>query len=115
MLGWLLILLAGRGHLAAAVLLPLYYLADATISLGRRLIRGEPVWQAHRTHFYQRATDGGFSVTEVVARVFLGNVILGALAIGTVMAPSRLGNIIALLLGAVLVAWLLVVFARGKK
>ena len=81
----------------------------------RRLIRGEPVWQAHRTHFYQRATDGGFSVTEVVARVFLGNVILGALAIGTVMAPSRLGNIIALLLGAVLVAWLLVVFARGKK
>jgi len=115
LLGWLLILLAGRGHLAAAVLLPLYYLADATISLGRRLIRGEPVWQAHRTHFYQRATDGGFSVTEVVARVFLGNVILGALAIGTVMAPSRLGNIIALLLGAVLVAWLLVVFARGKK
>jgi UDP-N-acetylmuramyl pentapeptide phosphotransferase/UDP-N-acetylglucosamine-1-phosphate transferase len=115
MLGWLLILLAGRGHLMAAVLLPLYYLADATITLGRRLIRGEPVWQAHRTHFYQRATDGGFSVTEVVARVFLGNVILGALAIGTVMAPSRLGNIIALLLGAALVAWLLVVFARGKK
>jgi len=115
MLGWLLILLAGRGHLAAAVLLPLYYLADATITLGRRLIRSEPVWQAHRTHFYQRATDGGFSVTEVVGRVFLGNLILGALAIGTVMAPSRLGNIIALLLGAVLVAWLLVVFARGKK
>jgi len=115
MLGWLLILLAGRGHLAAAVLLPLYYLADATITLGRRLIRGEPVWQAHRTHFYQRATDGGFSVTEVVARVFLGNVVLGALALVTVIAPSRLGNIIALLLGAVLVAWLLVMFARGKK
>ena len=23
----------------------------------RRLISGEPVWQAHRSHFYQRATD----------------------------------------------------------
>ena len=31
------------------------------------------------------------------------------------MAPSRLGNIIALLLGARYLAWLLVVFARGKK
>jgi UDP-N-acetylmuramyl pentapeptide phosphotransferase/UDP-N-acetylglucosamine-1-phosphate transferase len=115
LLGWLLLLLAGRGHLAAAVLLPLYNLADATITLIRRLIRGEPVWQAHRTHFYQRATDGGFSVTEVVARVFLGNVVLGALALVTVIAPSRLGNAIALFLGAVLVAWLLVVFTRGKK
>ena len=51
----------------------------------------------------------------MVARVFLGNVVLGALALVTVIAPSRLGNIIALLLGAVLVAWLLVMFARGKK
>jgi UDP-N-acetylmuramyl pentapeptide phosphotransferase/UDP-N-acetylglucosamine-1-phosphate transferase len=115
LLGWLLLLLAGRGHLAAAVLLPLYYLADATVTLVRRLVRGEPVWQAHRTHFYQRATDGGFSVGEIVARVFLGNVVLCALALVTVVAPSRLGNIIALLLGAALVVWLLAAFARGKK
>jgi UDP-N-acetylmuramyl pentapeptide phosphotransferase/UDP-N-acetylglucosamine-1-phosphate transferase len=115
LLGWLFVLLAGRGHLAAAVLLPLYYLADASITLGRRLVRGEAVWKAHRTHFYQRATDGGFSVTEVVARVFLGNVILCALAVATVVAPSRLGNAIALLLGATVVTWLLATFARGKK
>ena len=38
MLGWVLLMLAGRGHLAAALLLPLYYLADASITLGRRLI-----------------------------------------------------------------------------
>lgn len=114
-LGWLLVLLAGRGHLAAAVLLPLYYLADATITLIRRLVRREPVWQAHRTHFYQRATDGGFSVSEVVARVFLVNLVLCALALATVIAPSRVGNIVALLLGAPLVGWLLVTFARGKK
>ncbi len=115
LLGWLLVLLAGRGHLAAAVLLPLYYLADATITLIRRLIRREPVWQAHRTHFYQRATDGGFSVTEVVARVFLGNVVLCALALVTVIAPSRIGNVIPLILGAAVIVWLLGTFARGKK
>ena len=37
LIGWLLVLLAGNGHLAAALLLPLYYLADATLTLLRRL------------------------------------------------------------------------------
>jgi hypothetical protein len=41
LLGWLLVELAGRGTLAAAILLPLYYLADATITLARRLIKGD--------------------------------------------------------------------------
>ena len=56
---WLLVLLAGSGHLAAAVILPLYYLADATLTLLRRMKDREPFWQAHRTHFYQLATDRG--------------------------------------------------------
>ena len=60
-LGWLLLLVAGGGHLVAAVVMPLYYLADATITLFRRLIRREPFWEGHRTHFYQRATDKGFT------------------------------------------------------
>ncbi len=55
LLFWLLALLAGSGHLVAALLLPLYYLADATITLLRRLTRGESVTVAHRDHFYQRA------------------------------------------------------------
>ena len=58
LLGWLLLDLAGHGHLAAALILPLYYLADATITLLRRLARGEKVWQAHREHFYQKALGG---------------------------------------------------------
>ena len=78
LLGWLLLLVATSGHLAAAILLPLYYLADATITLLRRLIRREPVWQAHRTHFYQLATDRGFTVMQVVTRVFFVNVVLAA-------------------------------------
>jgi UDP-N-acetylmuramyl pentapeptide phosphotransferase/UDP-N-acetylglucosamine-1-phosphate transferase len=36
LLGWLLLLLAAQGYVAAAVLLPLYYLCDATITLARR-------------------------------------------------------------------------------
>ena len=61
-LGWLLLLLAASGHLAAALLLPLYYLADASITLLLRIARREAVWQAHRSHFYQRAVAGGLTV-----------------------------------------------------
>ena len=114
LLGWLLVQLAGHGGLAAAILLPLYYLADATITLIRRVINGEKVWQAHRSHFYQRATDRGFTVSQVVAHVFAVNVALAALAFVTLAAPGRLNEAAALLCGAALVGWLLLAFARGR-
>ena len=114
-LGWILMMLASRGHLAAAVLLPLYYLADATITLARRLVRREAVWQAHRTHFYQRATDGGFSVTEIVVRVFVLNLALATLALVSAIEPDLRVDLATLALGGALVAWLLGTFARGKR
>jgi UDP-N-acetylmuramyl pentapeptide phosphotransferase/UDP-N-acetylglucosamine-1-phosphate transferase len=113
LLGWLLIVLAGNGGRAAAILLPLYYLADTTITLLRRAANCEPVWQAHRSHFYQRATDRGFTVMEIVARVFVVNIALAALALTTVVLPYRITEISALCAGTVLVTWLLAVFARG--
>ena len=112
--GWLLVLLAGTGHLTAALLLPLYYLADATLTLLRRLSNGERVWQAHRTHYYQRATDRGFSVTEIVARVFAVNIGLAALAVATVIVNSAALDIGALICGAALVAWLLYSFTSRR-
>ena len=115
LLGWLLVILAGNGRLAAALLLPLYYLADATITLVRRLAGRETVWQAHRTHFYQAATDRGFSVLDVVVRVFLVNVCLGALAVVTIVEPGGLSDLGAFIAGVLLVAWLLATFAKGKK
>lgn len=30
------------------------FIVDATITLTRRLLRGEKIWQAHRSHYYQR-------------------------------------------------------------
>jgi UDP-N-acetylmuramyl pentapeptide phosphotransferase/UDP-N-acetylglucosamine-1-phosphate transferase len=114
MLGWTLMMLASRGHLAAALTLPLYYLADATITLGRRLARGERVWQAHRTHFYQRALDGGFTVSEVVVRVFVLNLALAILALVSAIEPDLRVDLATVALGGALVAWLLGTFARGK-
>lgn len=113
--GWLLVLLAGNGAPVAAVLLPLYYLANSTITLIRRARNAEPIWRAHRSHFYQRATDRGFTVIDVVIRVFAINIALAALAILTVMVRSRITDIAALSLGAALVAGLLCALSRGRS
>jgi UDP-N-acetylmuramyl pentapeptide phosphotransferase/UDP-N-acetylglucosamine-1-phosphate transferase len=40
--GWCLLHLAWQGFVAAALLLPLYYMVDATFTLNRRIVRGEP-------------------------------------------------------------------------
>lgn len=61
LLGYELIHLAMNGGQAMALIVALYYLADATITLLRRAQRGERVWEAHREHFYQRATQFGRS------------------------------------------------------
>ena len=114
MLGWVLLMLASRGHLAAALLLPLYYLADATITLIRRLLRGERIWQAHRTHFYQRALDGGFTVSEVVVRVFVLNLALAILALVSAIEPDPRVDLATVALGGAMVAWLLITFTRGR-
>src|SRR5258708_30772104 len=67
------------------MVLPLFYLSDATVTLLRRLTRGEPVWAAHRSHFYQRAIDNGFTVLRVVGEVFALNTALAGLAVGSIM------------------------------
>jgi UDP-N-acetylmuramyl pentapeptide phosphotransferase/UDP-N-acetylglucosamine-1-phosphate transferase len=116
LVGWTLYGLALSGGLAAAVLLPLYYLADATITLVRRLARGERVWEAHRRHFYQRAIDrNGFSVVQVVSRVFALNVALGALALTTLTWRAWPVQIAGLLAGSVLVGLVLRDFSAPRR
>lgn len=114
LLGWLLWMLAGQGHLAAAALLPLYYLADATVTLLRRLINREAVTQAHRRHFYQRALDSGLSVYRIVGRVFATNVILVLLASLTIMSRSLIIDIATCAIGTILVGTLIWKFNRGS-
>ena len=112
MLGWCLLQLAWHQQLAASLLLPLYYLADATLTLLRRMTRREPFWAAHRTHFYQRATDNGFTVQRVVGEVFLLNLVLAALALIATTTGTVTAGAISLLAGALAVALVLYHFSR---
>ena len=87
LLAWLLMALASEGAWAPALILPLYYLADATITLTWRAVRGERVWQPHRDHFYQRATRRGRSHAAVSLFVAGINLVLVGLAVVALSHP----------------------------
>ncbi|MGB0571175.1 MAG: glycosyl transferase [Alphaproteobacteria bacterium] len=116
LLGWLLLLLAASGAWQAAAILPLYYLADATITLFRRIARGEKFWHAHRDHFYQAAIKRGLSHARVSTVIAVVNMLLVGLALVSVLAPPRsIGPWLALLAAGILVALLLAWLAGPRK
>lgn len=60
------------------------FIADASVTLVRRLLRGEKFWQAHREHYYQRMILSGAGHTRTAitwyAVMFMGIIVaLGAL------------------------------------
>jgi UDP-N-acetylmuramyl pentapeptide phosphotransferase/UDP-N-acetylglucosamine-1-phosphate transferase len=113
-LAFLLIFVA-QVDLVAALLLPLYIIADSGLALCRRLINKEPIFSAHRSHFYQRAVTSGFSVPQVTARVFLLGLLLACLAIAAVLARSPAIALLLLAIGAAATGWLLHALASGPK
>ena len=110
LLGFLLLSVAARGHWKIALILPLYFLADATITLLRRLARGERVWQPHRQHFYQRAVQRGLGHAAVVRRVIAVNAILIGCGLGPPLPPWIVGPFVV---ATGSVALLLAAFSAG--
>lgn len=101
-LGWLLLSAVTAGAWVAALLLPLYFLVDATFTLLRRAAAGERFWKPHREHIYQRAVQRGRSHAQVSRAVLVANAVLIVLAL-TVPALGWL----ALVAGAGVVAGLI--------
>jgi UDP-N-acetylmuramyl pentapeptide phosphotransferase/UDP-N-acetylglucosamine-1-phosphate transferase len=71
------------------MILPAYYLADASVTLLRRLARREKIWHPHREHFFQLAVRGGLSHAAVVCRVGILNGFLLTLAWQAPRHPVR--------------------------
>jgi UDP-N-acetylmuramyl pentapeptide phosphotransferase/UDP-N-acetylglucosamine-1-phosphate transferase len=109
--GWLLIMMAMTGHWSEALILPLYYLADASLTLMRRLLRGEKPWRPHREHFYQLATPPGTSHARTSLMVLLVDCGLVVLAIASIWIWAPL----TLAAAALLVGLLLFSFQKRSK
>lgn len=88
---------AGLNPVAALAPLSIYW-ADAVTTLFRRAARGERVFEAHRSHAYQRLTNTDFSHFAVAATVAAFTAMAGA--VGILVATSA----IHWALGALLVA-----------
>ncbi len=82
LIGFLLLRSAGQGAWAAALILPLFYLVDATWTLARRTAAGENIFAAHAQHIYQRALGAGMRHDEVARALLIANIALIAFAVG---------------------------------
>ncbi len=98
LLGWLLIQLAMNGYLIAALLLPAYFVTDASLTILKRIFNKEPFWKPHKTHYYQRAAIGLGSHADALWKIIPANFGLLALAITSIHQPliSALGGVIVL-------------------
>ena len=114
-LSWLLVLLAGKGHLAAALLLPLYYLAVQTRRSRWRVasLGVSPLRRLIGSHFYQRAT-GGYGIYQIVGIVFTLNILLVALAAASIWSAAAEYQIAILAIGGALVGAVLWIFNSVK-
>lgn len=104
LLGWLSLLLAGRGHAAAALLVLGYPLADGGSTLLRRLLAGKRLTQPHRDHAYQRAVDTGLSAPRVTRTVALVSLACAVLAVTSILADLAVVGFGCLAIG---LAWVL--------
>jgi hypothetical protein len=97
--------LAAQGQWAAAIILPLYFLSDATLTLILRILRRETLWKAHRGHLYQKAAAAAGDHRAVMRPVGIVQMGLAVLAGLVVLVPGS--EVYGLVAAGVLVAVLL--------
>lgn len=113
LVGWVLLRLATEGFWAAALLLPLYHLGDATLTLALRLARGDRIWIAGRAHFYQRGAAAFGGHAPVLGRILAVKLVLLALAVLTAAQPALAWP--ALAAGSFIVLAMLWYLARAAR
>ncbi|MBD2577188.1 glycosyltransferase family 4 protein [Oscillatoria sp. FACHB-1406] len=65
-------------HLWTALPITFPLIGDATYTLSRRLLKGENIFKAHRTHLYQRLQQSGWTHSQVAIAYLL---VTGAIAV----------------------------------
>lgn len=85
LIGYLLLRTAAAGAWAAALILPLYFLVDASWTLLRRALARENIMAAHAQHIYQQAVHLGRDHGQVAGSLLIANLALIAFALGAEM------------------------------
>jgi UDP-N-acetylmuramyl pentapeptide phosphotransferase/UDP-N-acetylglucosamine-1-phosphate transferase len=56
------------------------FIVDASVTLARRALRGEKIWQAHRSHYYQRVVLLGATHRQLALGAYALMLVMAALA-----------------------------------
>ena len=108
-IGWLLLQILPTPLWPISIIIPLYYLSDATITLIIRCLNKERFWLPHRQHYYQLATSRGLSHAHVSMIILILNMCLLGWACFSLIFP--LTSIICASLNVVLILF----YFRGIK
>jgi len=66
------------------------FIVDASVTLARRLLRRERVWQAHRDHYYQRLVRLGWGHRSTALAEYALMFACGALALAALALPAAM-------------------------
>lgn len=69
------------------------FVIDATVTLVRRILQGERIWQAHRQHYYQRLILAGWSHRKTAMVEYALMIFAGGSAIACVASPGLVGPV----------------------
>ena len=64
------------------------FIVDASVTLSRRALRGEKIWQAHRSHYYQRVVLLGASHRQLALAAYALMLAMAALAFALLILPQ---------------------------
>ena len=84
------------------------FLVDATVTVMRRGLRGERIWQAHKSHYYQRLVRLGYSHRQLALREYGLMAAVGASALWVLLSGFEFG-------GLLLMLWAIVYLLIGVK
>lgn len=101
-------------HLTVGFMLPLYFSADASITVLMRLFAGESIFTSHSRHAYQVARRKGWSVKRVIAWVAVLNVFIALCALAGALTQGVLVTDIAFTIASAALAYVLWRFRRSE-
>jgi UDP-N-acetylmuramyl pentapeptide phosphotransferase/UDP-N-acetylglucosamine-1-phosphate transferase len=70
------------------------FIVDASVTLARRALRGEKIWRAHRSHYYQRVVLLGASHRQLAVAAYALMLAAAALAFALLFLPQHVAVLI---------------------
>lgn len=88
LIGFLLLLLIQQDHVFPALILPAYFLSDASLTALRRLYHGKKIWAVHSDHYYQRRTRFATTAPAIIRYIMGLHMLLAFLAVFSELQPD---------------------------